>query len=358
MANNDFLVFAGAGGANVITQSQYQALPSLTTGFQSGVAQSQQLNKVWRQSSIMAAMIGQFIADQSGQNATDDGTITTLEANFIAALQKLGRKKLTSALTLFVNASTGNDANNGLSAGAALRTLTAAISLIYSTYDLSGYTVTISLAAGTYTAASGTNIIQLSGPPTGAAAVGAPINIVGNVSSPGTVILSAVNADCVIVSAGATIGISGVTLTATGTGAAGMCLAAYSDGQIQIGSGMVFGTAGGCHMQVSGGGTINNIGNSYSVTGGAQIHMNATGTGSIIMSNLTCTVSGSPAFSQAFAVINALGLASFSAVTFGGTATGVRYLVTTNGVIAGSGGGATYFPGNSNGSTATGGVYA
>lgn len=82
---NDFLVFGGAAGANVINQVSYSGLAARTAGFSSGVAQSAQLNKVWRQSSIMASVLAQFISDQTGQDAVDDGTITTLLANLKAA---------------------------------------------------------------------------------------------------------------------------------------------------------------------------------------------------------------------------------------------------------------------------------
>lgn len=91
---NDFLPFAAGGGANVITQAAYAASAALSTGFQSGVAASNQLNKVWRQSSIIAALMGQFIADYSGQAAIDDGTISTLEANLLAALGAVIQPKL------------------------------------------------------------------------------------------------------------------------------------------------------------------------------------------------------------------------------------------------------------------------
>jgi hypothetical protein len=89
MATNDFLVFGGGAGANVITQVTYSGLATRTSGFQSGVAQSAQLNKVWRQSSIMAAVLGQFIADQTGQDALDDGTIAALQANLGGAVTSL-----------------------------------------------------------------------------------------------------------------------------------------------------------------------------------------------------------------------------------------------------------------------------
>ncbi|CAJ0896137.1 hypothetical protein R77569_04567 [Ralstonia mannitolilytica] len=90
MATNDFLTFAGSAGSNVITQAAYAALAAQQTGFQAGVANSAQLNKVWRQSSIMAAVLGQFIADYSGQNAVDDGTTATLETNLKSAINAAG----------------------------------------------------------------------------------------------------------------------------------------------------------------------------------------------------------------------------------------------------------------------------
>lgn len=87
MATNDFLPFAGGVGANVLTQSAYAALTSRTSGFSAGVAKSVELNKVWRQSSIIAAAVAQVVADITGLDAVDDGTTTTLVANLKAAMR-------------------------------------------------------------------------------------------------------------------------------------------------------------------------------------------------------------------------------------------------------------------------------
>jgi hypothetical protein len=87
MASNDFLPFASAGGANVVTQSVYAAMAALGPGFVTGIAESNQLNKVWRQSSIAAAILAQFIADVTGANSVDDGTTATLLGNLITAIQ-------------------------------------------------------------------------------------------------------------------------------------------------------------------------------------------------------------------------------------------------------------------------------
>lgn len=86
MANNDFLPFAGGAGSNVLTQSAYAALAARTAGFSAGTAQSPQLNKVWRQSSIMSAVLAQLIVDNTGQDAIDDGTTATLLANLKSAV--------------------------------------------------------------------------------------------------------------------------------------------------------------------------------------------------------------------------------------------------------------------------------
>lgn len=89
MATNDFLPFAGGAGSNVLTQAAYAALAARTAGFSAGVAKSAELNKVWRQSSLMASVIGQIINDVTGRDAIDDGTITTLVSNLKAAIKSL-----------------------------------------------------------------------------------------------------------------------------------------------------------------------------------------------------------------------------------------------------------------------------
>lgn len=85
MATNNFKPFATGSSANVTTQADYEALAALLTGFQSGKASSAQINKALRQSSTMAAVLGQLIA-QAGLDALDNGNVTTLLNNLISAL--------------------------------------------------------------------------------------------------------------------------------------------------------------------------------------------------------------------------------------------------------------------------------
>lgn len=86
---NDFLLWGTDSNANVLTQAQYAALTNRTTGVVAGKASAQQANKAWRQASIISRMISQFIIDTiPTADALDNGTIATLETNFIAAIAK------------------------------------------------------------------------------------------------------------------------------------------------------------------------------------------------------------------------------------------------------------------------------
>ena len=86
MPVNDFLPFATGEDANVMSQADYAALPAVENGFQSGVASSQQLNKVWRQSSTVAAAIAQFICDNQPDDVLDDGNVPAFTSKLQAAL--------------------------------------------------------------------------------------------------------------------------------------------------------------------------------------------------------------------------------------------------------------------------------
>lgn len=89
MASTDILPFGTGTGANVMSQSAYAALAARTAGFSTGTAFSEQLNKVWRQSSFVAAGMANWIVAQ-GVSVPDDGSI----AGFVT--------ELTQALTNFL----------------------------------------------------------------------------------------------------------------------------------------------------------------------------------------------------------------------------------------------------------------
>lgn len=88
MATNQYLPFGTAGGANVMSFTDYSALAARLSGFTAGTALSVQLNTVWRQSSVMSAMIGEFVLDYGGFDALDNGNVDALETSFVRTLQK------------------------------------------------------------------------------------------------------------------------------------------------------------------------------------------------------------------------------------------------------------------------------
>lgn len=85
VATTDFLPVATAGGANVDTQGNFAGSGYQTQGFAAGLAQSKQMNKVFRQSSMMAAAWAQFCVGQ-GISVPDDGNLPNLQTNIQSAL--------------------------------------------------------------------------------------------------------------------------------------------------------------------------------------------------------------------------------------------------------------------------------
>ena len=84
MSINNFKPFATSASANVETQTAFEADPILPNGFQTGVADSAKLNKVWRQSSFVASAISQFIAN-AGNDVLDDGNLNNFLSLFLNA---------------------------------------------------------------------------------------------------------------------------------------------------------------------------------------------------------------------------------------------------------------------------------
>ncbi|MBB3811472.1 hypothetical protein [Pseudochelatococcus contaminans] len=78
MPINEILPFATASGANVMPQSDYASMGGRDLGFTSGVAQSRQLNKVWRQSSFVSAALSKCVVDRTGLDVADDGDVDGL----------------------------------------------------------------------------------------------------------------------------------------------------------------------------------------------------------------------------------------------------------------------------------------
>lgn len=79
MADSEFLAYATAGGANVEAQATFVADSQLGPGVPQGaVARSAFLNKLWRQSSFISAVLAQTIANLTGSDVDDDGDLSAL----------------------------------------------------------------------------------------------------------------------------------------------------------------------------------------------------------------------------------------------------------------------------------------
>lgn len=89
MPTNGFLPNSTGVGATVLSDADYAASDALAQGAQVGELPPQYYNKVNRQATVMASMLGQFIVDKANADANDSQTIATIEANFITALNKV-----------------------------------------------------------------------------------------------------------------------------------------------------------------------------------------------------------------------------------------------------------------------------
>lgn len=257
-------------------------------------------------------------------------------------------EKLEGNRTYYVRTD-GSDSNNGLtdSANGAFLTVQRAIdeasSLHFGIYDCK-----IKIANGTYTG----QIVGRS-----FANSGGKIIIEGDTTTPANVKLQSSTGSLFTLSGvNGTYQIKGVE-TQTST-VDGMHLASYYNSVLEFGAISFSSTGGtGSHLHTITAGSIICI-DHYTISGGAHRHYYADIAGTIVSIGQTVTVSSAVTFTQ-FAIGSQCGVLRSSGNTFvnPGYVTGTRYLAQLNGVIHTNGSGASYFPGTTAGSTATGGQY-
>jgi hypothetical protein len=254
------------------------------------------------------------------------------------------RERLFAARTYYVRTD-GSDSNSGLgnSSTGAFLTITKALA-VAEALEPNGYDVTILIGTGTWT----TPLIAAGFPGPGR------IILLGDETTPANVTISTTSADCFnATDIFGKYALRGLRLQTT---TSGECIEARGLGVHVEFQACAFHTCASHHITMQEGAYVEATGN-YSITGGATAHINMVG-GVCAVQNRTVTITGTPAFSTAFAVVARTGLLNINGNTFSGSATGVYYSVLLNGVIFTNGGGATYLPGNSGGSSATGGQYA
>lgn len=279
--------------------------------------------------------------DSAASNALVKFTWANIKASLLSYFEGIFRTKLSAARTYYVRTD-GNDSNTGLvdNSGGAFLTIQKAVD-VATALDNNGYDVTIQVRNGTYTG----NVVLK--PYVGSG----KLFLIGNTSTPSSCIISVASGHCIYGEDAGKWKIGGFRLAA----AAGTCI--YGRGLIQIGIiySMEYG-ASSRHLFAFLGAEISVEAN-WLIYGSAPLHMQASYGGKIFAVSRTCTLSGTPNFSTAFAYGQDHGLLQILAMTFSGSGTGPRYVVTGNSVIQTGSAGATYLPGNSAGTAATGGQY-
>lgn len=271
-------------------------------------------------------------------------------------LDALGlRVQVSLSFNLYVNTSTGNDANDGLTALTPFKTITQAIKTAYSDIDQRAAGVTINVADGTYA-----ETLYFYGPPVWSSGPTSglvyPIRILGNSTTPGNVVITNdADGGPVRMRSGAVVYFEGVKLTSGTTGSTAFDI--QDKGTVLLASKVEFGAfAGGNHWLANNGGTIYILGN-WTVSGGAATHLHSTEESLIrVFNSPTCTITGTPAFSNFFAGVAKSTLYA-RGITFSGSATGQRYFVHKGGLIDTNLAGINYFPGNVAGQAINGGNY-
>lgn len=249
------------------------------------------------------------------------------------------REKLTAARTYYVR-SDGSNSNDGLtdSSGGAFLTIAKAMSVV-STIDFNGYTVTVQVRDGTF---AGFTV-----PVTVGQAGVANLVIQGNSSTPANVAITS----AMTIGAGARATIKDLAVTSAGHG-----LVADGAGAVVAFSNISFGACTNAQIYVANCATATMTGN-CSFTGASQTRVWARWNAAYVEEFRTCTYTSTPSYSVANMYILSGATVSAAVSTQSGSATGVRYVVSGNALLETGGGGASFFPGDSSGSTSTGGQY-
>jgi len=272
---------------------------------------------------------------------------TKVNANF-TELYDSYRELITAARTYYVD-SAGNDLNTGLSPGVAFQTIQRAINVISRTLTVQdGVTVTVSIANGTYTITTPVVIRPVVG--------GGSVLIQGNTGTPASVIINSVSSQAAmfqqLAPSDAQWRLTALQIQSTANPKPGIQVQNHA--VLEYGN-VIFGIGLTNQIEVSLGGGVTSVSN-YTIIGGATTYLHGTTSGILRLSN-TVTLTGTPAFSAAFARATNLSVLDATSTVFSGSATGTRFAVSENSVIQTAGGGANFFPGNAVGTTATGGQY-
>lgn len=260
------------------------------------------------------------------------------------------RTKLTGNVSYYV-ATTGSDTTGNGSSLTPWATMQFAANYIQNNLDLNGYSVTVNVANGAYTAGvlisggfvDSRRYTSISGASTGG------VRFVGNTAAPGscTVSVSSAGTSCFSAVDGATFSIAGFDCSSSG--AAYDAVTASNGAKISIVGNMTYGSCVRSHISALGSGSIVEISSGYTIRGGSTNHLFLSlGASEVIVPNaIPVTLTSTPNFSNQYASVsdNAC-LFTGNNITFSGVATGSKFVAYHGGVIFTNGSGVSYFPGS------------
>lgn len=247
-----------------------------------------------------------------------------------------------SADTTFYVSTTGSDVSGTGAQTKPWATIQHAFNAIYEAYDLAGFAVTIQLANGVYTAGvlwDGLFLGQVG-----------PITLLGNRSSPGSVIINVPGAPCFHFRFGANVFIVGFRLLCGIAGLFGGMMSEY--GAYMLHDFCWFDAHPFCYHMYANFGTIACL-TQYWIFGDAIAHHYITFGGAINIQGCTVNISGTRTFGVFCQIPNG-NCYAIGAVFLGGIVHAQRYLVSFGSLVNTGGGGANFFPGNASGSAPTG----
>jgi uncharacterized protein DUF2793 len=286
--------------------------------------------------------------DFSIKVSADGGTWTealriNAASGAVSLPQSAWREVLTGPRTYYVDPVAGDDANDGLSAGAgAFASIPRAVTATQF-IDAGSYGVTIQLADATYALSAPLAFDKRT--------VGAPrVILQGNPAAPDQVVLDSTGA-AVRVTDGAVV-LRGVRVQSTSASDAAVQVLEQSTVVIDR---VDFGSAPAGHIQATHGQI--RIEGDYSISGNADFHIFLEVGAVVETLPGTVTLTGTPAFTSDYIQCWECSVARLGGLTFAGTATGRRYLATLNSTITTDEGGPTYLPGDTAGAVIKGGRY-
>jgi len=255
---------------------------------------------------------GGFLLDTDGTLGANSDTRIPSQKAVATAISAAQQVTLSGNATYYVRTD-GNDSNTGTAntSGGAWATIQHAVDFL-ATLDLNTHTATVQVGDGTYTAGvsrvtgfnrNGTVILQ------------------GNTTTPANCTISVSSGDCMAFT-NCVVTILGFKLVS----AAGNGINAQRS-SITISGAMEYGACAIAQLSASQAATITVTAN-YTISGSGQEHFSIDNSAIVLRLAATLTLTGTPAFSVAFAVVLDLGVLNLrNGLTYTGSATGKKFIV-------------------------------